>query len=138
MPTQPASPIAVIGLACRYPGARNPRQLWEIIIACRRQFRTFPSKRLPLKDYYDPDPQMADKTGDATYNEQWAKNDKASKLASQVADGKMIYFLDINKAFLNERGVLTRAVMPDLLHPGTKGYELWAAAMEPTIEKLMK
>jgi beta-glucosidase len=74
---------------------------------------------------------------DATFNAQWAKNDAASQLASQAADGKMVFFLDVNKAFLNEQGVLTRAVMPDLLHPKAKGYQLWAAAMEPTIAKLL-
>lgn len=81
--------------------------------------------------------QKADKGHDATYNDQWAKNDKASQLASEIADGKMIYYLDINKAFLNKEGVLTREVMPDLLHPKEKGYALWAAAMEPTLAKLM-
>ncbi len=49
----------------------------------------------------------------------------------------MVFFLDINKAFLNEQGVLPREVMPDLLHPKEKGYQLWAVAMEPTIAKLM-
>lgn len=73
----------------------------------------------------------------ATYNDCWPKNDKASYLASKLADGKMIFFLDINKAFLNEEGVLTTDVMPDLLHPGEKEYQLWAEAMEPTVATLM-
>ena len=81
--------------------------------------------------------QMADKTQDASYNPQWAKNDRASELASQMADGKMIYYLDINQAFLNEDGVLTRDVMPDLLHPKDKGYRIWVEAMSPTLEELM-
>jgi beta-glucosidase len=81
--------------------------------------------------------QRADKEHGAVYNDQWAKNDKASQLASKLADDKMIFFLDINKAFLNEQGELTREVMPDLLHPKEKGYPLWAEAMEPTIAKLM-
>ena len=73
----------------------------------------------------------------ATLNAQWVKNDKASQLASKLADGEMIFFLDINKTFLNEQGVLTREIMPDLLHPKEKGYQLWAEAMEPTVAKLM-
>jgi enediyne polyketide synthase len=56
------SAIAVIGLACRYPEAITPRQLWENILAQRRQFRRFPNCRLPLADYYDPDPTVPDKT----------------------------------------------------------------------------
>lgn len=78
------------------------------------------------------------KTQNATFNPQWAKNNKASHIASRMADDKMIYYLDINQAFLNEDGVLTREVMPDLLHPGKKGYQLWAETMGPTLEKLMK
>ncbi len=73
----------------------------------------------------------------ATYNPQWQKNDKANELVSQVADNEMIYYLDINGFFLNDEGVLTREVMPDLVHPREKGYQIWAEAMEPTIKKLL-
>ena len=54
--------IAVIGLACRYPDATTPRQLWENILARRRQFRRIPDCRLPLADYYDADKKSPDKT----------------------------------------------------------------------------
>ena len=73
----------------------------------------------------------------AVFNDQWAKNNEASKLASEIADNKMIYYLDINTAFLDENGVLTREIMPDLLHPKEKGYKIWAEAIEPTVKKLM-
>ncbi|MBC2743207.1 MAG: type I polyketide synthase [Desulfosarcina sp.] len=54
--------IAVIGLACQYPDATTPRQLWENILARRRQFRRIPDCRLSLADYYDPDKKQPDKT----------------------------------------------------------------------------
>ncbi|WP_319523395.1 SDR family NAD(P)-dependent oxidoreductase [uncultured Desulfosarcina sp.] len=54
--------IAVIGLACYYPDAASPAQLWENILARRRQFRKFPDCRLPLADYYDSDKKAPDKT----------------------------------------------------------------------------
>ena len=56
------SGIAVIGMGCWYPGAKNLRQLWENIVARRQQFRQTPDRRLPLSDYYDPDPTVPDKT----------------------------------------------------------------------------
>ncbi|MGD9211463.1 MAG: beta-ketoacyl synthase N-terminal-like domain-containing protein, partial [Desulfobacteraceae bacterium] len=56
------SSIAVIGLSCWYPGASNPLQFWENILARRRQFRQIPNCRLPLSDYYHPDPSIPDKT----------------------------------------------------------------------------
>ena len=66
-----------------------------------------------------------------------AKNAKASELASEIADGKKIYYLDINDHFLDDDGTLPKDVMPDLLHPNTNGYRIWAEAVEPTIAKLM-
>ncbi|MEE4112356.1 MAG: type I polyketide synthase, partial [Desulfobacteraceae bacterium] len=54
--------IAVIGMACRYPDAATPRQLWENILTRRRQFRRIPDCRLPLADYYDADKRAPDKT----------------------------------------------------------------------------
>jgi len=81
--------------------------------------------------------QMKDKAWGASYNDQWAKNDKTNQIASKVADNKMIFYLDINKAFLNDKDILTRDIMPDLLHPDEKGYQIWAKAMESTIKKLM-
>ncbi len=66
MPTHPSlipsHEIAVVGVGCRYPGARNPAQLWENILARRRQFRRMPDVRLPLSEYHDTDRQAADKT----------------------------------------------------------------------------
>lgn len=56
------APIAVIGMACHYPGARDTRRFWENILARRREFRRIPERRLSLADYYDPDPAAPDKT----------------------------------------------------------------------------
>lgn len=37
--------------------------------------------------------------------------------------------VDIGWVFMNQDGVLTEAVMPDLLHPNAVGYESWGAAL---------
>ena len=57
-----SSDIAVIGIGCCYPGAKDPKLLWENILMRRKQFRKIPDKRLPLSEYYDPDPTAEDKT----------------------------------------------------------------------------
>lgn len=57
-----AEPIAIIGMACRYPGAANVVELWENILTCRQQFRDIPDVRLPASEYYDPDSAVDDKT----------------------------------------------------------------------------
>lgn len=60
--TESKSEIAIVGIACQYPGARDIRELWENILTKRRQFRDMPDCRLPLSDYYDPDRLTPDKT----------------------------------------------------------------------------
>lgn len=62
---------------------------------------------------------------------------KASAIASEIADGDMIHYLDIGPVFLTEDGTLTKEIMPDALHPNAYGYGLWAAAVEPKIAELM-
>lgn len=64
-------------------------------------------------------------------------NDATNEIISGFADNKRVDYLDINKTFLTDEGVLTKEVMPDLLHPHEKGYAMWAAAMEPKIAELL-
>jgi enediyne polyketide synthase len=51
MATGATDPVVVVGLACRYPEAPNPRALWENVMSRRRSFRPIPAGRLPLADY---------------------------------------------------------------------------------------
>ena len=64
-------------------------------------------------------------------------NDGINKSIRAFADGKRVHFLDINATFLDDDGKLPKSVMPDLLHPNEKGYQMWAAAQEPMIKKLL-
>ncbi len=59
------------------------------------------------------------------------------ELSSLVEYIPNTFLLNINDAFLDENGMLSRELMPDLLHPQTKGYQVWAEAMEPTLSKLL-
>ena len=54
--------IAIVGAACRYPDAASPAELWENVLAQRQAFRRMPPERLPLQDYYSPDPSVPDRT----------------------------------------------------------------------------
>ena len=54
-------------------------------------------------------------------------------------DGKEnVTYLDINDKFLEKDGTLEKNIMPDYLHPNEKGYMIWAEAMKPKLEELMK
>lgn len=61
-PAPTASDIAVIGIACYYPGASSVKELWENILARRVQFRRILDQRLPLNDYHNEDPKFPDKS----------------------------------------------------------------------------
>src|SRR5258705_10375072 len=54
--------IAVVGMACVYPDARTPLELWENVLAQRRAFRRIPAERLRLEDYWSSDLAAEDKT----------------------------------------------------------------------------
>jgi lysophospholipase L1-like esterase len=65
-------------------------------------------------------------------------NDEINRMLARLADGKQVYFLNINHAFLQPDGTLSKDIMPDLLHPNARGYQLWADAMQPELERLMR
>lgn len=53
--------IAIIGMACRYPDAASPEELWANVVSRRRAFRRLPDERTPLADYHSPDPAAEDR-----------------------------------------------------------------------------
>jgi enediyne polyketide synthase len=58
------SPIAIIGMGCRFPDADDPAQLLDVVLTGRRAFRRLPPGRLDLANYYSADRA----TPDATYS----------------------------------------------------------------------
>jgi lysophospholipase L1-like esterase len=72
-----------------------------------------------------------------TTRKQVQKNAEASRLASQIADNNMIFYMDIGDKLLDANKELSRDIMPDYLHPNAKGYEIWAEAIEPKVAELM-
>lgn len=53
-------PIAIVGMACRYPDANSPEELWENVLSQRQAFRRIPSERLNLDDYFSSDRTIPD------------------------------------------------------------------------------
>src|SRR5689334_10899606 len=56
------SPIAIIGMGCIFPEAKNLAQYWQNIIRGVDCVTDVPVSRWDIDDYYDPDPKAADKT----------------------------------------------------------------------------
>jgi lysophospholipase L1-like esterase len=64
-------------------------------------------------------------------------NDKINAILKTFADDKKIFWQDISAKFLGADGVMSREMMGDFLHPGPKGYEIWAEAIEQNVSKLL-
>ena len=99
-----------------------------IITICQQLRTQFPKMKILLLAIFPRNP------GPGAQRE---KNAEASLLASKIADGKKIHYLNINDKFLTEDGELTKKIMPDYLHPNKTGYTIWAEAIEPKIVELM-
>ena len=57
---------------------------------------------------------------------------------AKLADGKTVRFLDLGPKFLAADGTLPAEIMPDFLHPGEKGYEIWAAAIKQPLAEMLR
>jgi lysophospholipase L1-like esterase len=59
------------------------------------------------------------------------------RLATLDGRGGVVTYLDIGDRFLAADRSISKDVMYDFLHPTAKGYEIWSAAMEPTLVRLL-
>ena len=56
---------------------------------------------------------------------------------AQFADGKKIRFLNVNDKLADAEGRLFDGMMDDKLHPGVKGYQVWADGLKPILTELL-
>lgn len=54
--------VAIIGMACRFPGANNCREFWDNLAAGRDSIAEVPQTRWDVDEFYDPDPLVPNKT----------------------------------------------------------------------------
>jgi enediyne polyketide synthase len=101
--------IALVGMACRYPGARTPAELWENVLAGRRAFRRIPDERLRLADYGSSSRTAADLTyvTQAAVLEDWEFDRVAFRVsgsAYRAADPAHWLALEVAAAALEDAG----------------------------------
>lgn len=56
------TPIAIIGMSCLFPKAKNLQDYWKNIISKVDCISDIPPSRWSIDEYYDPDPNKPDKT----------------------------------------------------------------------------
>jgi beta-glucosidase len=57
---------------------------------------------------------------------------------AKLDDGNKTHFLDLGDRFLDAEGNLTPEMAPDALHPTRLGYQIWADALQPLLDKMMR
>jgi lysophospholipase L1-like esterase len=66
------------------------------------------------------------------------QNIATNNITSGFADNNRVFYMDIGNTFLQPDGTLPKEIMPDLLHLNSKGYQMWADAIEGKVKELMK
>jgi lysophospholipase L1-like esterase len=61
-----------------------------------------------------------------------------NKKVATLADGKQVVFRNYGAGFTRADGSISPEIMPDFLHLTPKGYQIWADAMGPDVQKLLK
>jgi len=56
---------------------------------------------------------------------------------ARMADGKKIRFLTVNDKLADEDGKLFEGISKDKLHPGLKGYQIWADGLKPIFTEIL-
>lgn len=60
-----------------------------------------------------------------------------NSIIKKLHDGKTVFYKDISAVFLSPDGSISTEVMSDGLHPTTKGYRLWAEAVNADLRALL-
>lgn len=54
-------PIAIVAVACRFPGSPDPDAYWEVLSGAVDAIREIPDDRFDIDEFYDPDPETPGK-----------------------------------------------------------------------------
>jgi lysophospholipase L1-like esterase len=66
------------------------------------------------------------------------QNEATNAIVKGFADGQKVFFHDVGAKFLEPDGTLSKTIMPDLLHPNEKGYQIWSDAIKADVLALLR
>jgi lysophospholipase L1-like esterase len=61
-----------------------------------------------------------------------------NKIIARLGNNKTVFFKDYGSLLMEKDGSISLEIMNDFLHPTPKGYAVWANAMTPDIQELLK
>jgi len=73
-----------------------------------------------------------------TFSTQRGKVLQVNQALEKLADNKDIFYIDFGSQLIESDGSITPEMMKDALHPGEKGYQIWAEAIEPKLKELLQ
>ena len=62
------------------------------------------------------------------------RDDIVNEKIACLADGKSVAWCDFNARLVSADGTLSTEMAKDLLHPGRRGYEIWAESVKPYLD----
>lgn len=120
-------------------GSNSPEQIADGVKAILAEFhKQKPKAKVLLLGVF---PRSGKKPMDpmvAAKDELHAKTPAVNTLLAKFDDGKTVKYFDIGEKFLDDKGGLPKATMPDFLHLSEKGYAIWAEAISKTVEEMVK
>jgi lysophospholipase L1-like esterase len=123
--------VAVLMIGTNNMGGHSAEDIAGGIKAIVEELRKQkPDMKILLLGIFPRSPKAADKVRDKI-------KDVNARIA-KLDDGKSVFYLDIGEKFLDKDGALAPEIMPDYLHLSPQGYKIWADAITPTLEKLLK
>jgi lysophospholipase L1-like esterase len=63
---------------------------------------------------------------------------ETNQILAKLDNRSSLRFLDMGRKFLDANNRIPAELMPDALHPGPKGYQVWANAMQARFDEMMK
>jgi len=132
--------VAVLMIGTNNTGTDSPEDIARAIGMILQDIRTrIPETKVLLLGIFPrgPRPNSTPATEDSAKRMEviHAVNDLIAKYDD---GGKTVKYLDIGDKFLGPDGKIPSAIMPDQLHPSAQGYQIWADAMNPTLDAMMQ
>lgn len=129
--TQPKAVVVMIGTNNICWGSDKPRQAADGVAAIAEKLHTlYPEAKILVLGVFP-------RRRELTHPHRKQIIELNSYLPDLLKDLKNVKFLDIGPKFLDDKGHLSKEIMPDTTHPSEKGHQIWADAIEPELKAML-